>query len=1068
MKGIGFTKGAIVTACILAAGIFYLLQVPEGGVVRATEVGEAVPEATPTTSIIAEHPVVEVVEDRDDHTRVWRVVRDMEVTDPGTGEKRLEQTESFIKEKGSGLCYRDALGNWQPSVIEWETIASGFQIARAGYLATKGLFSEEPLEYSVNGKGLRFGPSSLVLYDGQRQQTLAEVVPALTGEILESDPSKLRFNNALGDRVHVEFDAERDGIHQNIIFDAKPPLPPEMSPDVSYLYVVTELNLDEAVSAYAIEATMAGEVLPLDSPFLFTQPTSHVDVVFSEPGARELFRLVDSKVADAGGSEILAEKQLVCVPETGKTYLFERIPYSFLTNTNRYPVTWDYRAKSGTMSSSETWCPRYTYYLSSPLSVASGVTLTINPGTVVKLKGTSTYMGVNGTLIAKGEPYNYIVFTSAHDDDCGEDLDGTGKPLGEASPQKGDYYAAFWLSSNQATLRDSEVRYCKFAYGAYAGGTNPSGYTAGHDIRDSIFRNCTYGLAVYTATNATNPAAVRNNLFVNVGTDITLFSANNWGVYSNTFDGPSDMGLCFLSQCSSFNVKYNIFTQTTDPIAGTPGVGCTIQYNAFYSSPQEGLSPIVLTKSPYDTSSPGLGLHYLNNATNGGQKCRTGPWTATPSEVGLYDKVYTVKIPTAVSGVKITQDTWAIMADNATAENPVALGYHHNRVDYTLTGDATFSGAGALTVQPGVVVCIGDLSTSRSLNANNGGKIVSEGEPEGNGYSIITTCPTSSMYVRAKTFDNQLQGILKIYAGASPNCRVSHTRFLWNSSLYVYRKLLRPIESNRFQCTYYGVCNNAENSIRNNLFYVCNYGVWDSGQFVGTTISSNNTFDHCPTGFRCITSGSGRATVVRDSLFTKCAYGLNASQSSGATFTESYNAFWLNTINFYKDGAARTPDTSDIQLGTSEWPYDRPAGNYDDGPKRNTATWYLDQSSTWTIVDDGSCTSIEAGLDILTTASDGRPDIGPIWQGHSGNRLDIGYHYPIDPAHCILHPGLRQTDIALRWNNMTNGCLRAFSLDGSARDDMGIADGKASDVSYSYMRYRDQGYDSLTRNLKYD
>jgi hypothetical protein len=171
--------------------------------------GEALAEATPTTSIIAENPVVEVVGERDDHTRVWKVVRDVEVTDPGTGEKRLEQTASLIKEKGSGLCYRDVNGNWQPSVIEWERSASGFQIARAGYLATKGLLSEEPLEYSVSGKGLRFGPSSLVLYDGQRQQIAAEVVPGLTGEILESDRSKLRFNNALGDGVHVEFDAER-------------------------------------------------------------------------------------------------------------------------------------------------------------------------------------------------------------------------------------------------------------------------------------------------------------------------------------------------------------------------------------------------------------------------------------------------------------------------------------------------------------------------------------------------------------------------------------------------------------------------------------------------------------------------------------------------------------------------------------------------------------------------------------------------------------------------------------------------------------------------------------------
>lgn len=58
--------------------------------------------------------------------------------------------------------------------------------------------------------------------------------------------------------------------------------------------------------------------------------------------------------------------------------------------------------------------------------------------------------------------------------------------------------------------------------------------------------------------------------------------------------------------------------------------------------------------------------------------------------------------------------------------------------------------------------------------------------------------------------------------------------------------------------------------------------------------------------------------------------------------------------------------------------------------------------------------------------------------------------------------GDRQTDIALYWNNMTDGCVRAFAFDGDSTDELGNADGKASNVRYRY--YRHVGF----YHLKYD
>lgn len=52
------------------------------------------------------------------------------------------------------------------------------------------------------------------------------------------------------------------------------------------------------------------------------------------------------------------------------------------------------------------------YIVTSPLAVPSGVTLSIEPGTVIKFKD-NTGFSCSGTLIARGEPNNLIVFTKS-------------------------------------------------------------------------------------------------------------------------------------------------------------------------------------------------------------------------------------------------------------------------------------------------------------------------------------------------------------------------------------------------------------------------------------------------------------------------------------------------------------------------------------------------------------------------------------------------------------------------------------------------------------------------------
>jgi hypothetical protein len=80
-----------------------------------------------------------------------------------------------------------------------------------------------------------------------------------------------------------------------------------------------------------------------------------------------------------------------------------------------------------TYTSNTTWTVANSpYVLDGNVTVASGVTLTINPGVIVKFNGTLRELRVNGTLSAVGTSGSHIVFTSYQDDSVGGDTNGDG------------------------------------------------------------------------------------------------------------------------------------------------------------------------------------------------------------------------------------------------------------------------------------------------------------------------------------------------------------------------------------------------------------------------------------------------------------------------------------------------------------------------------------------------------------------------------------------------------------------------------------------------------------------
>ena len=109
------------------------------------------------------------------------------------------------------------------------------------------------------------------------------------------------------------------------------------------------------------------------------------------------------------------------------------------------------RDVSGTISADETWSE--TIRVTGNVTVADGVKLTINPGTVVKFESNRWLVG-SGEVEALGTATQPIIFTSVQDDSVGEDL----TPDAEGAPSAGDWEALFAYSGDW-DVRHAEVRY---------------------------------------------------------------------------------------------------------------------------------------------------------------------------------------------------------------------------------------------------------------------------------------------------------------------------------------------------------------------------------------------------------------------------------------------------------------------------------------------------------------------------------------------------------------------------------------------------------------------------------
>ena len=123
---------------------------------------------------------------------------------------------------------------------------------------------------------------------------------------------------------------------------------------------------------------------------------------------------------------------------------------------------------SGAIAANTTWSPANIYVLTGDVTVNTGVTLVIQPGTVIKAK-TQARLLISGTLTSDGTAVNPIYFTSWNDDSLCGDTNGDGTTTTPAVSDWG--YIEFTSGSNDISSLSRAV----LRYGGLGYSTSPSG-----------------------------------------------------------------------------------------------------------------------------------------------------------------------------------------------------------------------------------------------------------------------------------------------------------------------------------------------------------------------------------------------------------------------------------------------------------------------------------------------------------------------------------------------------------------------------------------------------------------
>jgi parallel beta-helix repeat protein len=199
------------------------------------------------------------------------------------------------------------------------------------------------------------------------------------------------------------------------------------------------------------------------------------------------------------------------------------LAYAIISNTSSPEVKADVSVPSS-ISANTTWTPTGNPYIIQyhDVTIEAGVTLTIEPGVVVKF-GQSDSLYVNGDVVANGTAETEIVFTSMNDDSDGQDTNGDGI---SSTPAANDWGGlSFANTCTGSLLNHVVVRYGGREWSFPLWASAPALYVATSNLtvsNSTITENGTMGVRV----DQCNPIIQNNTISNNGGDGIYLYNAS--------------------------------------------------------------------------------------------------------------------------------------------------------------------------------------------------------------------------------------------------------------------------------------------------------------------------------------------------------------------------------------------------------------------------------------------------------------------------------------------------------------------------------------------------------------
>lgn len=223
---------------------------------------------------------------------------------------------------------------------------------------------------------------------------------------------------------------------------------------------------------------------------------------------------------------------------------------------------------SGIISHHTTWTKAGSpYIIENTVTVRAGVTLTINPGVIVKFNDHYDHLDVLGRLDAQGTSLEPIIFTSIADDAHGGDTNADGN-LTKPGP---DQWGAIWFKNT------SSQNIISHAWIGYGGGYATSAMINVYDTDLQFEKNIVAYSAERGIFSEESNVTINSNQFIDNGTEGIYFyglsKSNHLALTNNTFTDNTNFAAFANFQNEQVNITLSGNTSTGSSHNGLGTVG---------------------------------------------------------------------------------------------------------------------------------------------------------------------------------------------------------------------------------------------------------------------------------------------------------------------------------------------------------------------------------------------------------------------------------------------------------------------------------------------------------------